>query len=75
MRKVKLRKIDSIKCNLCGKELDYADSHCGMHYKNTLGYGGEYDGFTIDLRLCSRCMCTLIDKCAKSPLVDDVEEM
>lgn len=56
------------KCNMCGIEFDRGWN--GIH--DTLGYGSEYDGLTIDFDLCDHCLDELIveltSKCKISPL-------
>lgn len=58
-------------CNKCGKRFDEWDAQGGFGLYNRIGYGSEYDGCTLVLDLCCRCMDELIKSCAISPIVDD----
>lgn len=55
-------------CNLCGKELDMWDMQEDFRIRRKFGYGTQYDGDDLDLRLCCSCMEMLISECVVSPI-------
>ncbi len=64
-----------IRCNLCGKPFDDADTYQGFCITRKIGYGSRYDGCGITLDICCRCMDTLIDQCALPPLEGEEEAL
>jgi len=64
-----------VKCNICGKELDFWDFTEDYSIKRRLGYGTKYDGDDLELHICCDCMDKLIDGCKISPItpVDEGE--
>lgn len=57
-----------IVCNKCGKELDTFDIQENFSIVRSLGYGTQYDGEDLNIRLCCKCMETLIKQCVISPV-------
>ena len=57
-------------CNLCGREMDFADAVADFKLYKYLGYGTKYDGDLLDMKICCKCMERLIDACAKSPVTN-----
>ena len=62
-----------VRCNLCGKQLDELDLREDFTIHTTAGYGSKYDMSRIDLRLCCDCFDRLVDECALSPVIGEVD--
>ena len=58
-------------CNRCGRELDFWDVQQNFTIdKVRIEYGSEYDGDSLHLRFCTKCMDELIKECRISPVRD-----
>ena len=61
-----------ILCNRCGERFNAWDTQEDFSIHKRLGYGTIYDGSTLELDLCCRCMEELIAECVISPIVAGV---
>lgn len=57
-------------CNRCGSKLDIWDTQENFSLWRSLGYGTKYDGDTLKLKLCCKCMEEIIDSCLISPIIE-----
>lgn len=58
-------------CNVCGGILDECDLYCDFRInKESIGYGSEFDGDAVDMRLCCDCFDAMIEACAVWPIID-----
>ena len=55
-------------CNLCGKRLDLLDLQNRLFICKTLGYGSEFNGKRVDLRMCCNCFDRLVEGCDVAPI-------
>lgn len=60
--------VKQVYCNLCGRKMDEFDVNQHFFMQKIIGYGSKYDGDDLRVRLCSKCMDDLIDKCVISPI-------
>lgn len=58
-------------CSRCGKSLDMFDDMSGISVKKPLGFGSQYDGQFLNIRLCCECTDEVIRSCRISPITDD----
>lgn len=58
-------------CNWCGKDFDEWDEQQNIRIHKRVGYGSDYDGAVIDIRLCCSCLDKIIGGCAIPPIVED----
>lgn len=61
---------NTIICNLCGEEFDMWDRREDFSIHRRCGYGTKYDGVTVHLDICCKCMEELIEACIVSPIED-----
>lgn len=47
-------------CNVCGKEFDTYDYLNNFHIAMNAGYGSEFDGESIGVDFCCRCLDRLM---------------
>lgn len=59
-----------IRCNGCGRELDFWDVQQNFTIHKRIEYGSIYDESVVDLRLCCDCFDILVQACAISPIQD-----
>lgn len=58
-------------CSNCGKTLDMFDELSGISVRKPLGFGSQFDGQFLNIRLCCECTDTVIRSCRISPVTDD----
>lgn len=58
-------------CNVCGKELDVLDK---FELTTSFGYGSKRDLDILDLKLCTACVDSLVDKLVSVSKVSPVIE-
>lgn len=61
-------------CNMCGREMDWADDSAEFNIHTYLGYGTRYDGGYLRLDLCCNCMERLIEECELNPVEENEYE-
>lgn len=66
-----MKKIKRKFCSRCGKSIDMFDEMSGISVKKPLGFGSQYDGQFLNIRLCCECTDELIRSCRVSPITDD----
>lgn len=62
-----------IRCNGCGRELDFWDLQQNFTIHKRVEYGSIYDESVVDLRLCCDCFDILAQACAVSPIHSEAE--
>lgn len=58
----------NLRCNLCGKELDFWDKQENYEIETTVGYGSKYDGEHIRVRFCCACFDRIVTVCQINPI-------
>lgn len=66
-----MKKIKRKFCSGCGKSIDMFDEMSGISVKKPLGFGSQYDGQFLNIRLCCECTDEVIKSCKISPITDD----
>ena len=62
-----------IVCNICGNKFDFFDKQEAFRIYRELGYGTIYDGGTLELDICCKCMEKIIEKCKIHPVISREE--
>lgn len=61
-------------CNICGEPLDNFDFMQRFKIHTDIGYGSKFDGETLHINICCKCMDNLIEGCKVSPIEECQEE-
>ena len=59
---------NALKCSLCGEPMNIWDSANDFAIHKKIGFGSEFDGQVLDIKLCNMCMDKIIRACQINPL-------
>jgi len=66
----------SVKCNMCGSEIDEMDLECNdFSIEHRFGYGSKHDGDHLYLDLCSSCQDKLVTYLLSNCIINPIEEI
>jgi len=60
-----------VRCNKCGKVMDFFDLQANFTIHTNVGYGSMYDGTEIEMHLCCDCFDKLVESCEVAPVIRD----